>query len=53
MDELLDKYRYRFGEQFPLMLCRGMSEEDIKQIIQQCLEDGKPYSPDLDPDSDY
>ena len=53
MDKLLDIYRQTFDEQFPLMLCRGMAEEDISQIIQQCLDDNKPYRPKLDPNVDY
>ena len=53
MDELLDKYRARFDDQFPLMLCRAKSDEDICKIIQKCLDDGKPYNPALDPESNY
>lgn len=46
MDELLDKYKDKFGECFPLMLTRGMSEEDIKDAINECLDKGKPYEVD-------
>lgn len=53
MWNLLDEYHERFGETFPLMLCRGMDEEDIIQIVQKCLDDGRPYEPDIDPDADY
>ena len=53
MDALLDKYRTQFGEQFPLMLCRGMTDEEICQTVQKCLDDGKPYAPELDPDANY
>ncbi len=51
MDELLDKYKKKFGECFPLMLTMGMSEEEIKDIINVCLENGNPYS--VDSESDY
>ena len=53
MDVLLDKYKEHFGECFPLMLCMGMDEEDILQVIQKCLGDDKPYDPDIDPDNMY
>lgn len=53
MHELLDKYKERFGEQFPLMLCRMMTDDEISDIINRCLVEGKPYSPELDVDSNY
>lgn len=53
MDALLDEYRIRFKEQFPLMLCKSMTDDDICKTIQQCLDDGKPYSPELDPEANY
>lgn len=53
MDELLDEYRAKFKEAFPLMLCRGLTDEKVCQIVQQCLDDGKRYEPELDPDADY
>lgn len=53
MDELLDKYKAKFKEQFPLMLCRGLADDRVCQIIQECLDNGKPYEPELDPDADY
>lgn len=53
MDTLLDEYRTRFGEQFPLMLCRGMTDDEICQTVQKCLDDGKSYTPELDPDANY
>ena len=51
MDELIDKYKEKFGECFPLMLTRGMSEEDIKEAIKECLKNNKPY--EVDTDNDY
>jgi hypothetical protein len=53
MDALLDKYRDRFGEQFPLMLCRGLTDDEICRTIQQCLDNGEPFDPELDSDSNY
>lgn len=53
MNELLNKYKKQFGEEFPLMLFRSVSEEDISEIIEKCLKDGKPYEPNLDDSADY
>ena len=43
MDKLMLDYEEKFGEQFPLMLCRGMTEEAIKALIKKCIDEGKPY----------
>lgn len=43
MDELMEKYEERFGECFPLMLTRGMSEKQIEELIKDCLKEDKPY----------
>lgn len=48
MNELLKKYENEFGEQFPLMLFRGVDEKKIEKIIKECLEKGKPYEPKLE-----
>ena len=39
----MEKYKKKFGECFPLMLTRGMSEKQIDDIIKQCLKKNKPY----------
>ena len=43
MDELLERYKDKFGECFPLMLTMGMSEKQIDEIIKDCLKKNKPY----------
>jgi hypothetical protein len=53
MNEKLDQYREKFGEQFPLMLVRGFDEGRIIKMIDQCIRDGTPYTPKLDPKADY
>lgn len=53
MNKKLDEYREKFDEQFPLMLVRGMTDDEIIKIIDECLESGKPYEPKLDPDVLY
>lgn len=47
MEELMDQYREKFDDQFPLMLVQGMSDDEIADIIRKCLLAGKPYDPGL------
>jgi hypothetical protein len=44
MDKLMQEYQERFGEQFPLMLCRGCDDEEIEEIIKKCLKENKPHT---------
>lgn len=44
MDKLLKEYKERFGEQFPMMLCRGCDDGEIEGIIRDCLKKNKPYT---------
>ena len=48
MDEKLREYREAFGEQFPLMLVQGVSDDGIAAIIDECLEVGRPYEPECE-----
>lgn len=41
--ELMYKYRERFGETFPLMMCMDMTDEEIESRLEDCLKSGKPY----------
>lgn len=53
IDVLLRKYEEQFRESFPLMLCRGMDDEEICATVQTCLDENKPYAPALSPMADY
>lgn len=53
IDVLLRKYEEQFRESFPLMLCRGMDDEEICATVQACLDENKPYAPALSPMADY
>lgn len=44
MDKLLQEYKRKFKEQFPLMLCRGCDDKEIEEIIKDCLKKNKPYT---------
>ena len=42
MDELLLKYRDRFGENFPVFCFMGMDEAEVVGMIMNCLISGIP-----------
>ena len=44
MDKELKRYEEKFGEQFPLMLCRGCDDDEIMEIIDECISKNMPYS---------
>ena len=44
MDKMLNEYKKQFGEQFPLMLCRGCEDNEIIEIIKECLKKNEPYT---------
>lgn len=52
MEDLIWEYRRRFDENFPVFapLPKGKS---IKDVIEECLEKGKPFEPDYDDNADY
>lgn len=44
--EALKAYRERFdGDSFPLMLVQDMTDDEVRQKIEKCLRDGRPYEP--------
>ena len=44
MDKALKRYEEKFGEQFPLMLCRGCDDDEIMEIIDECISKNTPYT---------
>ena len=44
MDTELKRYEEKFGEQFPLMLCRGCNDDEIMEIIDECISKNTPYT---------
>lgn len=53
MNDKLEQYKAMFNDQFPLMCCMDMSDEDIIAIIDDCLANEKPYQPYLGNDYVY
>lgn len=50
LNELINQYVDRFGENFPIFALRGTPEKEVIAILKQCLQDGTPYEHDeLDP----
>ena len=44
MDKELKRYEEKFGEQFSLMLCRGCDDDEIMEIIDECISKNTPYT---------
>ena len=42
LQELLDEYREKFADTFPMMACMDMSEAEIAEIVRECLDSGAP-----------
>ena len=53
LEELLELYLARFGQQFQTMLCLTMSNEKVKEIIIGCIVFGHPWEPRLFEEADY
>ena len=53
LDELMHKYRETFNDQFPLMIVRNTSEQEIINMIEDCIKTGLPFEPEMDEDVDY
>lgn len=52
IDEMMAKYRDRFGEAFPAKFT-GMSDEEVSDTIQECLDTDTPYDMDYEDGVDY
>lgn len=53
MEKLLDEYRAAFGESFPLMMFMGIPEDEVKKVIQNCLNERIAFDTDSIPDEIY
>ena len=53
LEELLELYLAKFGEQFPLMLCQTMEEKEVKKIIIACIVIDTAWKPKQLHDADY
>lgn len=53
LDELLIEYAERFKRNFPIFCMMGASENEVKSIIQKCLETGIPYEPETSSTKTY
>ena len=49
LEARLDEYRAAFDEQFPRMLFQGFPCAELTELVEECLESGKPYMPALEP----
>ena len=43
-EQLLQEYKDTFNEPFPLMLCRGCDDNEIMELMKECIEVHTPYT---------
>lgn len=48
---LLFEYRKKFGEPFPITVILG--EDELGDVLEKCLKEGKPYEIEYIEDADY
>lgn len=53
LEKALEQYQEHFEENFPIMLCRTMEEDEIINIIEKCIENDEPYEPKLNKEANY
>ena len=53
MEQKLNQYAEHFGENFPIFITRGLSEDEIIKIIDDCIEQNKPYEVETDENANY
>ena len=53
LQEYLQKYVEALGENFPIYGFMGIPDEEIINIIKDCIKSGKPYVLDTDDDVCY
>ena len=53
LDELIKEYTQVFNENFPLFAIPSAPESEIVKIIENCLEENTPYTPEYKKDAKY
>lgn len=53
MEQKLNEYAKKFGENFPIFMVRGMSEDKVVKTIDECIKNNKPYEVETDDDVSY
>lgn len=43
LDDLLNEYADKFGENFPIYNFMGVSDDEIIDLVKSCIESGKAY----------
>ena len=53
IDNLLREYAEKFGDSFPIYGCDYKDEDELAEIIQDCINTNSPYEPQYKEDIDY
>lgn len=51
LEKALEAYEERFGENFPLLCLRGVSDDDIIRLAEESIKTNEPY--ETQEDGDY
>lgn len=49
ISELINLYVERFDRNFPIFLAPASSDEELIEILEECLRTGTPYEVEYDP----
>ena len=54
IEKALEKYYQHFGENYPLMIVGNMTDNEIIERINSCIENGEPEKePEYEENADY
>lgn len=53
IDKLLSEYADKFGAAFPVFSCECADEDELAEIIEDCIKANQPYEPECEKDIDY
>ena len=44
LERLMEEYERAVGDRFPLMMVRGMPDEEVAKVIRECVASGQQYA---------
>jgi hypothetical protein len=53
LEQALDRYREKFDDTFPTFAVMDLNETELVELIEQHIQEGKPYEPNYEDDTDY
>ncbi|WP_156350807.1 hypothetical protein [Psychrobacillus sp. FJAT-21963] len=53
MDNILQQYADKFGDNFPIMAVLHLEDAEIVKLIKKAIEDNKPYEAEYEDQRNY